>query len=145
MLHRRLARDYETHPHRSEAMIHLAMTDPPSGNIGARNVQGPTQFLQEGVDGGVVSQDAGAGRPGAQGAVGDGQPGRAGRRQGVGGAGEVLQAGQEASPGGDGSGDVTSQRVQLAGDGFVALDAAGTVLAELDVPLRHLLVLPSAP
>jgi transposase len=27
MLHRRLARDYETHPHRSEAMIHLAMTD----------------------------------------------------------------------------------------------------------------------
>ncbi|WP_330300695.1 IS5 family transposase [Streptomyces sp. NBC_00503] len=27
MLHRRLARDYETHPHRSEAIIHLAMTD----------------------------------------------------------------------------------------------------------------------
>ncbi|MFI6463610.1 IS5 family transposase [Streptomyces sp. NPDC050538] len=27
MMHRRLARDYETHPHRSEAMIHLAMTD----------------------------------------------------------------------------------------------------------------------
>ncbi|MGW3140973.1 IS5 family transposase [Streptomyces sp. NPDC001139] len=27
MLHRRLARDYETHPHRSEAMIHLAMAD----------------------------------------------------------------------------------------------------------------------
>ncbi|KUN59281.1 transposase [Streptomyces griseorubiginosus] len=27
MLHRRLARDYEAHPHRSEAMIHLAMTD----------------------------------------------------------------------------------------------------------------------
>jgi len=27
MLHRRLVRDYETHPHRSEAMIHLAMTD----------------------------------------------------------------------------------------------------------------------
>jgi transposase len=27
MLNRRLARDYETHPHRSEAMIHLAMTD----------------------------------------------------------------------------------------------------------------------
>ncbi|MEU5951498.1 IS5 family transposase [Streptomyces sp. NPDC047525] len=27
MLHRRLARDYETHPHRSEALIHLAMTD----------------------------------------------------------------------------------------------------------------------
>ncbi|NUL04714.1 transposase, partial [Streptomyces lunaelactis] len=27
MLHRRLTRDYETHPHRSEAMIHLAMTD----------------------------------------------------------------------------------------------------------------------
>ncbi|MFD7838284.1 IS5 family transposase [Streptomyces sp. NPDC059761] len=27
MLHRRLARDYETHPHRSEVMIHLAMTD----------------------------------------------------------------------------------------------------------------------
>lgn len=27
MLHRRLARDYETHPHRSEPMIHLAMTD----------------------------------------------------------------------------------------------------------------------
>lgn len=26
-LHRRLARDYETHPHRSEAMIHLVMTD----------------------------------------------------------------------------------------------------------------------
>lgn len=24
---RRLARDYETHPHRSEAMIHLVMTD----------------------------------------------------------------------------------------------------------------------
>jgi len=27
MLHRRLARDYETLPTRSEAMIHLAMTD----------------------------------------------------------------------------------------------------------------------
>ncbi|WP_344380930.1 IS5 family transposase [Streptomyces mauvecolor] len=27
MHHRRLARDYETHPHRSEAMIHLAMID----------------------------------------------------------------------------------------------------------------------
>ncbi|WP_277441810.1 IS5 family transposase [Streptomyces sp. SPB162] len=27
MLHRRLTRDYETHSHRSEAMIHLAMTD----------------------------------------------------------------------------------------------------------------------
>lgn len=27
LLHRLLARDYETHPHRSEAMIHLAMTD----------------------------------------------------------------------------------------------------------------------
>ncbi|MDT0484552.1 transposase [Streptomyces sp. DSM 41640] len=27
MLHRRLARDYETLPARSEAMIHLAMTD----------------------------------------------------------------------------------------------------------------------
>ena len=27
MHHRRLARDYETHPHRSEAMIHLAMPD----------------------------------------------------------------------------------------------------------------------
>ena len=27
MLHRRLARDYEAHPHHSEAMIHLAMTD----------------------------------------------------------------------------------------------------------------------
>jgi transposase len=27
MLHRRLARDYETHPHRSEAQIQLAMTD----------------------------------------------------------------------------------------------------------------------
>ncbi|MGW6263423.1 transposase, partial [Streptomyces sp. NPDC055085] len=26
MLNRRLARDYETHPHRSEAMIHIAMT-----------------------------------------------------------------------------------------------------------------------
>ncbi len=27
MHHRRLARDYETHPHRSEAMIRLAMMD----------------------------------------------------------------------------------------------------------------------
>ncbi|KOV61043.1 hypothetical protein ADK64_29105 [Streptomyces sp. MMG1121] len=27
MLHRRPVRDYEAHPHRSEAMIHLAMTD----------------------------------------------------------------------------------------------------------------------
>lgn len=27
MRHRRLARDYETHPHRSEAMIHVAMID----------------------------------------------------------------------------------------------------------------------
>jgi hypothetical protein len=27
MRHRRLARDYETHPHRSEAMIRLAMID----------------------------------------------------------------------------------------------------------------------
>jgi transposase len=29
MLHRRLARDYETLPRRSEAVIHLAMTDQP--------------------------------------------------------------------------------------------------------------------
>jgi hypothetical protein len=28
LFHRRLARDYETLPARSEAMIHLAMTDP---------------------------------------------------------------------------------------------------------------------
>jgi transposase len=27
MLHRRLVRDYEAHPHRSEAMIHLAMIE----------------------------------------------------------------------------------------------------------------------
>lgn len=27
MLHRRLVRDYEAHPYRSEAMVHLAMTD----------------------------------------------------------------------------------------------------------------------
>lgn len=27
MHHRRLARDYETHPHRSEAMVHFAMID----------------------------------------------------------------------------------------------------------------------
>lgn len=27
MYHRRLARDYETHPHRSEAMVHLTMID----------------------------------------------------------------------------------------------------------------------
>ncbi|KUF18179.1 transposase [Streptomyces silvensis] len=27
MHHRRLARDYEVHPHRSEALIHLAMID----------------------------------------------------------------------------------------------------------------------
>jgi hypothetical protein len=27
MNHRRLARDYETHPHRSEAMIHIVMID----------------------------------------------------------------------------------------------------------------------
>ncbi len=27
MHHRRLARDYETHPHRSEAMINIAMID----------------------------------------------------------------------------------------------------------------------
>jgi transposase len=27
MHHRRLARDYETHPHRSEAMINVAMID----------------------------------------------------------------------------------------------------------------------
>lgn len=27
MHHRSLARDYETHPHRSEAMIHVAMID----------------------------------------------------------------------------------------------------------------------
>ncbi|MET9973191.1 IS5 family transposase [Streptomyces sp. NPDC006356] len=37
MLHRRLARDYETHPHRSEAMIHLAMTD-----LMARRLTGET-------------------------------------------------------------------------------------------------------
>lgn len=27
MHHRRLARDYETHPHRFEAMVHFAMID----------------------------------------------------------------------------------------------------------------------
>ncbi|MCI3273441.1 transposase [Streptomyces sp. 7R015] len=37
MLHRRLARDYETHPHRSEAMILLAMTD-----LMARRLTGET-------------------------------------------------------------------------------------------------------
>ncbi|SCK24699.1 Transposase [Streptomyces sp. SceaMP-e96] len=37
MLHRRLARDYEAHPHRSEAMIHLAMTD-----LMARRLTGAT-------------------------------------------------------------------------------------------------------
>ncbi|WP_328883518.1 IS5 family transposase [Streptomyces sp. NBC_00299] len=37
MLHRRLARDYETHPHRSEAMIHLAMTDLMSRRLTGEN------------------------------------------------------------------------------------------------------------
>jgi hypothetical protein len=37
MLHRRLARDYETHPARSEAMIHLAMAD-----LMARRLTGET-------------------------------------------------------------------------------------------------------
>ena len=40
MLHRRLARDYETLPHRSEAMIHLAMTD-----LMARRLTGETHHL----------------------------------------------------------------------------------------------------
>jgi hypothetical protein len=37
MLHRRLARDYETLPIRSEAMVHLAMTD-----LTARRLTGET-------------------------------------------------------------------------------------------------------
>jgi transposase len=39
MPHRRLARDYETHPHRSEAVIHLAMTD-----LMARRLTGETSI-----------------------------------------------------------------------------------------------------
>jgi hypothetical protein len=52
MTHRRLARDYEAHPHRSEAMIHLAMinlmTRRPTGEStptwrGTRNYSNSTE------------------------------------------------------------------------------------------------------
>ncbi|MEN2421751.1 IS5 family transposase [Streptomyces rimosus] len=44
MQHRRLARDYETHPHRSEAMIHLAMID-----LMARRLTGETTLNWRGT------------------------------------------------------------------------------------------------
>jgi hypothetical protein len=37
MLHRRLTRDYETLPARSEAMIHIAMTDLMAGRLASEN------------------------------------------------------------------------------------------------------------
>lgn len=37
MLHRRLARDYETRPARSEAMVHIAMTDLPTRRLTSEN------------------------------------------------------------------------------------------------------------
>lgn len=45
MFHRRLARDYETLPARSEAMIHLAMTDLMARRLTSENTiswRGPT-------------------------------------------------------------------------------------------------------
>ena len=49
MLHRRLARDYEAHSHRSEAMIHLAMTDLMTRRLTGENTiswRDPTQAHQ---------------------------------------------------------------------------------------------------
>jgi hypothetical protein len=37
MLHRRLARDYETRPARSEAMIHIAMADLMARRLASEN------------------------------------------------------------------------------------------------------------
>ncbi|KUN92520.1 IS5 family transposase [Streptomyces caeruleatus] len=54
MLHRRLARDYETHPHRSEAMIHLAMTDLMARRLTGENTtswRGPTPAHQSRIPG----------------------------------------------------------------------------------------------
>ncbi len=44
MYHRKLARDYERHPHRSEAMIHLAMID-----LMARRLTGETTLNWRGT------------------------------------------------------------------------------------------------
>ena len=52
MLHRRLARDYETHRHRSEAMIHLAMTDLMARRLIGENTiswRDPTPLRQNGI------------------------------------------------------------------------------------------------
>ncbi|QCX81753.1 Transposase DDE domain protein [Streptomyces sp. YIM 121038] len=54
MLHRRLARDYETLPARSEAMIHLAMTDlmarrlPGESTVSWRDPRSPNQICSTG-------------------------------------------------------------------------------------------------
>lgn len=54
MLHRRLARDYARHPHRSAAMIHLAMTDLMARRITGENTiswRDPTPAHQSRVQG----------------------------------------------------------------------------------------------
>ncbi|MEV6782843.1 IS5 family transposase [Streptomyces sp. NPDC051098] len=54
MLHHRLARDYETHPHRSEAMIHLAMTDLMTRRLTGENTiswRNPTPAHQSRIQG----------------------------------------------------------------------------------------------
>ncbi|MEV4865416.1 hypothetical protein MRBLMF1_006889 [Streptomyces ossamyceticus] len=57
---------------------------------------------------------------------------------------KVAQAGHQAAPGGHRCGDVSGEPVELAGDGFAALDPARAELPEVDVLLRHLLLLPRA-
>lgn len=72
--------------------------------------------------------------------IGDGEAGGACGFAGVARAGEVVQQGQRAPPDGDRGGDITGERIQLTADRLMALDTAGLVLAELDVPLRRLVL-----
>ncbi len=54
MLHRRLARDYETRPARSEAMIHIAMTDLMARRLTSENTiswRGPAPQTKQQIPG----------------------------------------------------------------------------------------------
>ncbi|MFM9500044.1 transposase, partial [Streptomyces galilaeus] len=54
MLHRRLARDYETLPTRSEAVIHIAMTDLMARRLTSENTiswRGPTEQTKHQIPG----------------------------------------------------------------------------------------------
>ena len=69
--------------------------------------------------------------------VGHGEAGGPSRLPRMVGTGQIVKPGQQPTTRSDWGNDKSGEVIELPGDEVTAFDAAGTVLAELDIPLRH--------